>query len=510
MHLRSLALIVIAASTIVSAAPGQAPSASDHPKTYCNPLPIPDFPVGRSARDLKAGDKTDGGFLWFIDHVEQYRELADVTALWHEGQWILYPSVDMAWVSADQGATWQHRPLNIRDIGYAPTVVRQGNRFLLMASETAIYASPSPFGPFTEIGKPNLPPGVPGTTDPMLFVDDDGRLFFYWGCTETQGIYGVELDRTDPTRVIGQPQKLIPFSPDKYRWERVGEHNQHPNAGWVEGSWMVKRGGRYYLTYSAGGTEHKAYAMGAYTGTSPLGPFTAQTRNPILRTTAGLVTGTSHGSIAKGPNDSWWVFYTVAAGVAHGFERRLGMDRVAFDTNGEISVPSGATSTPQWLPASMPAGAASADAGWDHLNGGVQTFGSSNAPNLSGRLAIDNDLRTWWQPAQGDAMPTLTTRFYGPATVKAIRLAWRDIGLDSNRGVVPGPYRYRVELETARDTWTTVLDRTASTDDMLIDYREITPTVGTRARLVITGWPKGITPGVAEFTLFGNAVQTRR
>jgi hypothetical protein len=29
---------------------------------------------------------------------------------------------------------------------------------------------------------------------------------------------------------------------------------------------------------------------------------------------------------------------------------------------------------------------------------------------------------------------------------------------------------------------------------------------GTRARLVILGWPKGITPGVAEFTVFGKTI----
>ena len=135
----------------------------------------------------------------------------------------------------------------------------------------------------------------------------------------------------------------------------------------------------------------------------------------------------------------------------------------------------------------------------------MQTFGSSSAPNLSGRLAVDSDLRTWWQPAAGDAAPTLTSRLYGPATIRAVRIAWRDIGLDSNRGVRPGPYRYRVELQTAAGTWQTVLDRTASDEDLLIDYREIEPTVASRARLVITAWPKGLTPGVAEFTVFGNA-----
>jgi len=509
IHLRSLALCLVAATTLVTAAPPQAPAPAGAPGTYCNPLPIPDYPVGRLVRDLRAGDKPDASFLWFVDRVEQYRELADPTAIWHDGRWILYPSVDMAWVSADMGATWQHHPLNVRDVGYAPTVVRQGDRFLLMASSSSIYAAPSPLGPFKELGRPKLPAGLPDTIDPNLFVDDDGRLYFYWGCSETLGIHGIELDASDPTRPIGQAKQLIPFSPDAHPWERVGEWNQNRNAGWVEGAWMIKHQGRYFLTYSAAGTEHRAYAMGAYIGTSPLGSFKPQARNPIFRTTAGLVTGTSHGSIIKGPGDRWWVFYTIAAGAAHGFERRVGMDLVEFDAGGDITVPR-ATSTPQWLPGRGPDGRGPADTRWDHLNGGVQTLGSSNAPNVSGRLAVDSDLRTWWQPAEGDAAPTLTSRLYGSATIRAVRIAWRDIGLDSNRGVLPGPYRYRVELQTAAGAWQTVLDRTSSQDDLLIDYREMAPTVASRARLVISGWPKGITPGVAEFTVFGNAEPRKR
>ena len=40
-------------------------------------------------------------------------------------------------------------------------------------------------------------------------------------------------------------------------------------------------------------------------------------------------------------------------------------------------------------------------------------------------------------------------------------------------------------------------------EDLLIDYRECPATSGTAARLVIVGAPAGITPGVAEFTVFG-------
>ena len=118
-------------------------------------------------------------------------------------------------------------------------------------------------------------------------------------------------------------------------------------------------------------------------------------------------------------------------------------------------------------------------------------------------------MRTWWQPAEGDSQPTLTSSFTSNATVRAIRLIWRDIGLDTKNGILPGPFRYRVELETAKDQWTTILDRSDSTEDLLIDYRECKPTNGTRARLVILSSPKGIAPAVAEFTVFGETVVAR-
>jgi hypothetical protein len=95
------------------------------------------------------------------------------------------------------------------------------------------------------------------------------------------------------------------------------------------------------------------------------------------------------------------------------------------------------------------------------------------------------------------------------ASIHAVRLIWRDIGLDTKRGVKPGPFRYRVEIETAKDQWTTILDRSDSTEDLLIDYRECKIATGTRVRLALLGWPKGITPGVAEFTVFGKTVVTK-
>jgi hypothetical protein len=266
---------------------------------------------------------------------------------------------------------------------------------------------------------------------------------------------------------------------------------------------MLKVNNRYYLTYSAAGTEYSSYAMGCYVADSPLGPFKPQKRNPILRTTEGLITGTAHGCIVAGPRGRLWTFYCVHASVVHGFERRIGFDLAAMDANGELYVPQ-ATSVPQYLPSLEGSPDQPVSTGWLPLNQGEQAVASTAAANLSGRFALDNDITTWWQPAEGDANAVLTTAFRARTTVRAVRLIWRDIGLDTRRGANPGPFRYRVEVETAANTWEVVLDRSMSQEDLLIDYRECAPVAGSSARLVIVGTPKGITPGVAEFTVFGD------
>ncbi len=483
---------------ILSAAVATSP-AGESPSTFCNPLPLPNYPIGRMSRDITNGEPINSIGLWLVDRKEHFRELADPSALWLDGKWFLYPSVDMAWVSEDLGATWQHHPLNIRDVGYAPTVVKNGDAFLLLASGSDLYTSSSPLGPFSSLGRIQMAevPGMPPLTDPMLFSDDDGRLYFYWGCTQSGGIWGVELDAKHPDKALSKPRELIPFDPVGQPWEAVGAWNQNPHSGWVEGAWMVKHDGKYHLTYSAAGTQNRGYAMGCYTSATPLGTFVPQKRNPFFRTTHGLLTGTAHGSIVAGPGNRLWVFYSIRAAAVHGFERRIGMDRVELDANGELHVPP-ATSTPQVLP-----GKSSSAPDWLPINAVVPTFGSSNAPNLTGKFAVDESLSTWWQPDANDTEPVLTSSFVAPAEIHAARVIWRDVGLDPKKGVNLGPFRYRVEIETAPDQWTCLLDRSNNTEDLLINYRETAPQAGSRARLVILGWPKGITPGVVEFTVFG-------
>ena len=138
-----------------------------------------------------------------------------------------------------------------------------------------------------------------------------------------------------------------------------------------------------------------------------------------------------------------------ATDVVHAFERQLGMDRADIDAKGELFV-QGATSLPQRLLVGEKKVSQSIASGWLPLNGELQTIGSSDASNLEGRFAVDNDLRTWWQSSETDKEPTLTTSLMAPSTIHAIRIVWRDVGLDTQRGIQPGPIRY-CALQCQRD-----------------------------------------------------------
>ena len=116
----------------------------------------------------------------------------------------------------------------------------------------------------------------------------------YWGGGSP--IYGVELDPADPCCFLGEPTELFRYDP-AHVWERVGEWNEDSTHSFVEGSWMFKHGEDYYLTYCAPGTEFSTYAMGAYRGKGPLGPFRYQENNPILSKKYGIVRGPGHGCL---------------------------------------------------------------------------------------------------------------------------------------------------------------------------------------------------------------------
>ncbi len=466
-------------------------------KTYCNPLPLPNYPQGRASRLQWEGGWPNGNTS--VD----FRETADPSVLYWEGRWYLYPSAGMAWVS-DDFVTWTHCPMNISDVGYAPTIVAHRGQFYLTACESNLYRADHPLGPWEDIGQIRFSDGVllDDHADPMLFSDDDGRLYLYWGLGPP-AIFGIELDAGNPLRAIGEPEMLFAYDP-AHEWERFGEYNEDASTSWCEGAWMFKHAGRYYLTYTAPGTQFSSYGMGVYTAESPLGPYRYASRNPILRDPDGLVRGPGHGCLVQGPHDTIWAFYTCTRCYHHNFERRIGMDPAGFDADGNLFV-RGASETPQWAPGVLARPQDGNATGLLPVTIRRSPAASSAAPGRDPLYAVDNTLTTWWQAAEDDATPWLSVDLGSitPFTVSAVRIAWAEPGMNYAKAP-PGPVQYRVEGRVAADDpWFTLLDRTANAEDFLIDYRTFAPRQVKQVRLVVTGWPTGIGVGVCDFSVFG-------
>jgi beta-xylosidase len=71
---------------------------------------------------------------------------------------------------------------------------------------------------------------------------------------------------------------------------------------------MLKHNNLYYLFYTANDFRHPNYNVGYATSTSPLGPWTKYTGNPIVPKTEG-VQGTGHCAFIDGANNSLVMFY---------------------------------------------------------------------------------------------------------------------------------------------------------------------------------------------------------
>ncbi len=465
---------------------------------YCNPLPLPHFQRGRAS--FKKADSTFG---WMHDVRRDFREMADPTVVYFDSRWWLFPSAGMLWVSDDL-VHWEFHRIEPFDPGYAPTVVVHPDGWLyLTACCDRMWRARHPLGPWEDLGQVIDEQGKPFRwSDPMLFVDDDGQMYCYHGLGK-DGIYVAKMKRDALTHFDGPRQNCFPFNPE-HLWERKGEYNQDPTISYIEGAWMTKHAGVYYLQYSGNGTEWRNYGLGCYRATSPLGPWAPQAHNPILLAPRGqgIVNGCAHHSVVTGPDASLWCFYTCLVRVEHAFERRIGMDPVHFDENGDMYV-AGPTETPQAVPA---AGASDSPtfsaAEWLPLTVNQPVRASAYLPGHEPVYAVDDSIRTRWEAPAG-AEQWLTVDLQNTYLVQAARTIFGDRGLDYETGVVPAPYRYFIECSLDGQAWSILYDASANASEQHIRFDLFEPKPARHLRLRVVAVPPGMTVGVAQFTAFG-------
>ena len=446
------------------------------------------------------------------------REAADPSMICFQGRYYSFASMTLGvWVSDDLVNWENHRlPDSLPLYDYAPDVRVLGDWVYFCASNRdhncdRWRTKDILNGPYEKI------PGTFPFWDPNLFVDDDGRVYFYWGCSNITPIYGVELDHETMEPKTG-PIALVEGHPYEIGYERFGENNSllpateaeidakykafheaqgipesmvpeavkplirgmFSNRPYIEGAWMDKHCGRYYLQYAAPGAQYNVYSNGVYVGESPLGPFRLAENNPYSYKPGGFLPGAGHGSTMQDEQGNWWHTATMRISVNHDFERRVGIWPAGFDADGELYCNqrygdwplslSGFRQDP-WR-----------DPAWMLLSAGKKASASSFVPGHEPSMSAEENVQTWWRAASNSREEWLCLDLGKVFEVHAVQVNFADDKLDipcpgeirpgsQARYIEERDLRTQWKLEASPDgeSWFTVEDKSRADTDLSHD-----------------------------------------
>ena len=258
--------------------------------------------------------------------------------------------------------------LDVDDVAWAEkqmwdndVVEKNGKYYLIFSAKDyngvfhlGVAVSDKPEGPFKAEPQP-----IRGSfcIDPSVFKDDDGQVYCYFGglwggqlqwyqAPEKYADKGVDLglapDRKSqlfcPADVPALPSFVVRMSDDVLQFAEsprdviiLDKDGQPLKASdphrFFEASWMHKKDGKYYFSYSTGDSHLLCYA----TGDSPYGPFTFQ--GVILDPVVGW---TTHHSIVQYKGE-WYLFYhdcVPSNDITH--LRSLKVQRLFYNEDGTI------------------------------------------------------------------------------------------------------------------------------------------------------------------------------
>lgn len=237
--------------------------------------------------------------------------------------------------------TWKKHPriLDIKDISWAafaiwaPATIHANDKYYLFFGANDIQndkeyggigvaVADRPEGPYKDaLGKPLIDKFHNGAQpiDQFLFRDDDGQFYMYYGGWRHCNIVKLSSDLL----------RTVPF-PDGTMFREITPEN------YVEGSFMIKRKGKYYFMWSEGGWTGPNYSVAYAMADSPFGPF--KRIGKILQQDPKVATGAGHHSVINIPKTDEWiiVYHRRPLGETNGNHRETCMDKLLFNPDGTI------------------------------------------------------------------------------------------------------------------------------------------------------------------------------
>lgn len=443
-------------------------------KTYCNPLNL------------------DYGYCPIPNFVQngKHRATADPVIVPFGGDYYLFSTNQWGyWWSSDL-SDWHFVPRKFLKLEHqvydelcAPGAFVKDNALFLIGSthtkDFPLYRSINPKrGEWSEaVGR------FEGAAwDPAFFVDDDGRIYLYYGSSNTFPIYGCELD-AKTLQPKGPRAELIRMNLAEHGWERFGEANDQTFlTGFIEGAAVNKHQGRYYLQYAAPGTEFSGYGDGVYTSDKPLGPYVYEPYSPFCYKPGGFARGAGHGATFQDHHGDWWHVGTSLVCDKNNFERRLALWPSGFDEEGVLYCNTAYGDYPHFLPEPV----ASTDArrppdklsgqprneftGWMLLNYAKPVQVSSSLSGRPANLAVDEDIRTYWSAESNRAGEFLQVDLGQISTIRAIQINYADQDAEL-MGKPTGIYhQYRLLQSKDGIVWDMLIDKSTNDRDIPHDY----------------------------------------
>ncbi|MCI0396052.1 MAG: glycoside hydrolase family 43 protein [Chloroflexi bacterium] len=245
---------------------------------------------------------------------------------------------------------------------WAPEVTYDNGRFYLYYSagdgnlmHLRVAVATQPAGPFVDSGRRLT--NEPFAIDAHVFTDEDGRRYLFYATDFLDHSYigtGAVYDQLlDPYRLAGRPR---PVTRACYDWQVYDPHRvEKGGVRWhtVEGSFVLKRKGRYYHMFSGGNWQNPSYGVGYATSDHLERPnewpqaCDGERVQPILRTAPGQVIGPGHNSVIRGP-DNRQLFCVYHRWTPGGSGRRLAID--PLDWAGERLLVLGPSYSPEPAP----------------------------------------------------------------------------------------------------------------------------------------------------------------
>lgn len=261
--------------------------------------------------------------------------------------------------------------------------------------------------------------------DPDLFIDDDGQVYMFWGSSNVYPIRGNKLDRQHRFIVDGKTVELFNLNPLKHGWERFGEnHTDTLTGGYIEGAWMTKYSGKYYLQYAAPDTEFNVYADGVYVSDDPLGPYKYAHNNPIPYKPGGFINGAGHGSTIQSYDGRYWHFATMSVSVNMNWERRICMYPAFYDKDGLMYCKTDFGDYPHFSPDSPER--QGEFTGWMLLSYKKPVRCSSFRENFTPNNITDENVKTFWVAERNDNRQWIEIDLEKISKVHAIQVNYHD------------------------------------------------------------------------------------